>query len=164
MLREMPLSLIMGLGVLTLITWLWESWSCTSPGGSSLWGLGLPAQLSPRHTSWALAWPSLSSTPSMTCCSLWRDWSYWTLASESLWLLQQQDVQEEFQWGSSGDGVPEARPLNQTNLLQWIVVGRIEWTKGYTVWHTAAPNATKMNEKAGRGEKKMEILFCFGLN
>lgn len=60
---ELALSLAMGLGELALpLTW-----------GSSSSGPEWPAQLPPRPTSWALGWPTVSSTPCRTCWSTWRN-------------------------------------------------------------------------------------------
>lgn len=50
-------------------------------GGNSR-GPDWPVQLPP----WALAWPTLTSTPSMTCWIMLRDWSYGTIATGSPWL------------------------------------------------------------------------------
>lgn len=44
-----------------------------------------------------------------------HDWSWRTQLWDLLDSGQQQDIREQFRWGPSTDGVPEARALNQTN-------------------------------------------------
>lgn len=40
-------------------------------------------------------------------------------------------------------------------------MGRADWIKGYTVWHTADPNITRMNEKVLARSKTEMGIFAY---
>lgn len=92
------------------------------------------------------------------CQALWSYWYIWSVSitrgrknsSENLVIIVYQK--------------PEA--LNQTSdMLQWAIPRKHDWTKCYTIWNTEVPNAT--NEEVGTvGMKRLERFwgyFCFVL-
>lgn len=128
-----------------------------------------PAQLPPEPTFWPSNWPILTSTTSMTCWSVWRNWSCGMIAARSPWLGQQQDVWEEFLWGPVMMGCQRPWP----RLVTEHFVDGADCKKGYIMWHTAAHNAARLNDEwRGVGQTEewvgpffvcVSILFCFEL-
>lgn len=80
---------------------------------------------------------------------------YWWAARAQEWIApadpqpqelhdweQQQKIWEQSWWGSSADGVAEARSL-EVDSLQWTFTGKAVWMKHRTVCHTAASSAIR---------------------
>lgn len=67
-------------------TGLGELVSALPKGGGGPSGPDWRAQLPPRPRSWALGWRTLISTPSVTCLSVWRGWSWGTRVAGFSWL------------------------------------------------------------------------------
>lgn len=77
-----------------------------------------PAQLPPGPTSWAINWPTLTSTTFITCWSMWTDWSYRMIATGSTWLRATAGCLTGVSMSAQG--------MNQANCsLQWTFC---EWT------------------------------------
>lgn len=122
------------------------------------------------HYIWERCWserpvlPPRTMVTSRPCCcpepcqALWSYWYIWSVSitrgrknsSENLVIIVYQK--------------PEA--LNQTSdMLQWAIPRKHDWTKCYTIWNTEVPNATN-EEVRTVGMKRLERFwgyFCFVL-
>lgn len=120
--------------------------------------------------NWALGFPTLISTPSRSCWSLWKNWSCWAIPASS---QRYRTPQGRSHRDPVRMGYQKPEILNHTDdSLQWTVASQADGTKGYSIWHTKPPMpwVWVMRRWRGRREKEAEIflflvwvLFCFGL-
>lgn len=105
----------------------------------------------------------LTSAPSVSCRSTWRDWSCGVITAGSSW-MGQQDIQEEFWWETSGNGVPEA--LNQTHELLQRTFFRWSWLDERVNWVTHRSSWCRWDEWRAVGKMEQQggfclLVFCF---
>lgn len=92
---------------LALVMWVWKRWPCLLPKR------GIQAETPTdqhRPTPRVLSYPTPKSTPSMTFCNLWKDWSGRSIAHGSS-LIGVTGYLRIFCLCSTVDGVAEARGL-----------------------------------------------------
>jgi hypothetical protein len=98
----------------------WASWNSAGDHSSGLDARKLmdwPTQLQYRSSSKALSRPTLTSTPSLNCESIWRGWHFRTKAEESPWHRATTGY-PGVHVGSSIGSVAEARVLKPD---QWLI-------------------------------------------
>lgn len=144
------------------IMWAHEGQSQLSQKGrAGPSGLEWPAELSPRPTSWALGWSTLTSSPFITHWSMWRGWVYGRIAAGSPWLRviagYSRGILVRGQWWWCARDLEPDPWFNAMNIYGW---GWLD--KWYNVWHTAVPNATRTEEEVleRRERRKSKMLFC----
>lgn len=137
--------------------WVWESWLHTSPEKNGPRGLYWQTHLTPRHTSRTWSWHIPPSTQPMTCWSVWRSWSWGTIAIGPiglLWLLakagHQRMLVRVHYWSC-----PKARSLepDQQLITQRTFASKAAWTKSILHDSQQLPVAPRWKERQWRGGK-----------
>lgn len=109
-----------------------------------------PAQLSPRPISWALSWPTLTSTliyDLLECRKGLVLWNGRIFMSLHVWdnsrLPKKNCGKGSVMMCARSQGLEPEQRLIAMNILWVWLIGQ----KGCTMWHTAALDVTKMNEE-----------------
>ena len=132
------------------------------------WGHRLTSSGITQAHSRTLGWPTLTSTTSRTCWSSWRDWSYGMIPSESPRHEAEKGyprgilVRIQWLWSTRNQ-----RPWPRL-VTHWSeqLLGKLTGQKGMlcAMWHTKAPNVTRMNEQVLEKQERRRVfllLFCF---